>query len=266
MIREQNLCGGVVRLTAAIALLTVGTGWALAGGSAGSGGHGSSSGGSHGGSSGGYGYGHSYGGYGYGGYGRGYGGYGYGGYGHGYGGYGYGGYGYGRGYGGYGYGRGYGGYGYVGYGYGRGYYGYGYGPGFFGGYYPFDYGYSSYYRRYAGNDGYSAVSMDGYGRSSDPSYAVQASSPPAMVGPAPALSDTTVVFDLRVPADALVWINDSKTEQTGALRRFVSPPLAPKQAFLYDIRCQWEQNGRQQEQTRHVTVRAGDRFTLNFLQ
>jgi len=235
MITEQSLCGGLVRFTAAIALLTVGTGWAIAGGS---GGRGGSGGGSHGGGSQGGFSGSSFGRGGYGGYGFG-----------GFGGYGYGGY----GFGGFGYGRGY-------------YYGYGYGPGYFGGYYPFDNGYDSYYRSYAGYNGYSPLSMAGYGGSSDPSYAAQASRPPAMVGRAPAMPDTTVVIDLRVPADALVWINDSKTEPTGALRRFVSPPLLPKQTALYDIRCRWEQDGRQQEQTRHVTVRAGDRLAINFLQ
>jgi uncharacterized protein (TIGR03000 family) len=258
MLRQQSFSRGIASLAAAIALLTVGTEWAIGAGHGGGGGGHGGGGGGHGGGGGSHGGGGGsfsrggYGGYGYGGgYGRGYGGYGYGG-----------GYGRGYGYGRYGYGRGYDGYGYGGYGYG----GYGYGRGYYDSYYPYDYGYGSYSQRYAVNDGYSPLSTDGYRGSSGPSYTAQASPPPATVNPVPAMPDTTVVFDLRVPADAEVWFNDSKTEQTGGFRQFVSPRLMPKQAGLYDIRCRWEQNGRQMEQTRHVTVHAGDQLAINFLQ
>jgi len=293
MLRQQSF-RGLAGLAAAAALLTVGTEWAIGAGHGGGGGSrggfsgggfsrgGYGYGGGYGRGYGGYGYGRGYGGYGYGGgYGRGYGGYGYGrGYG-GYGGYGYGGYGYGRGYGGYGYGRGY---------YGRGYYGgFGYGPGYFGIYFPYGYGNGYNSPVYALNDTYAPLSADGYKGSSAYSYAAPASPPPAMSNPAqadgygdpsgysyatPASSRPAMVnevsgaavFRVRVPADALVWFNDSKTEQTGAVRQFVSPRLAPVQAGVYDIRCRWEQNGRQMEQTRHVTVHAGDQLAINFLQ
>ena len=84
MLREQSLGGGVVGLIAAIALLSVGTGWAIGAGHGGGGGSHGGGGGSHGGGSRGVFSGGSfsrggYGGFGYGrGYGRGYGGYGYG--------------------------------------------------------------------------------------------------------------------------------------------------------------------------------------------
>jgi uncharacterized protein (TIGR03000 family) len=104
--------------------------------------------------------------------------------------------------------------------------------------------------------------------SGDPLGYSSAAQPSRLATPAnyvPAVADTTVAFDLRVPVDAEVWFNDSKTEQTGAFRQFVSPRLTPKQAGLYDVRCRWQQNGRQLEQTRHVSVHAGERVAIKLL-
>jgi uncharacterized protein (TIGR03000 family) len=153
-------------------------------------------------------------------------------------------------------------------GFGRGFFGYGfgYGLGFYGSYFPYGYRYPYYAPPYGFSNGYSQYSASGYWDAQSPLYTATASAPPAPVDQAPAVPDTTAVFHLRVPADALVWFNDSKTEQTGAVRQFVSPRLAPVQAGVYDIRCRWEQNGRQMEQTRHVTVHAGDQLAINFLQ
>ncbi len=179
------------------------------------------------------------GGYGYGGYGRGFGGYGYGGYGRG-------GYGYGRGY--------YGGYypfGY-GFGYGRGYGGYGYGLGFN------SYGSSSAY----GSSGY-VLDSAGYFASGASAY--YSPSTPAAVSPAPAVADTAVILSVRVPADAEIWFNGARTHLTGASREFVSPPLTPGHDGTYELRARWEEDGRQVERTRQVTVRAGDRLNINFL-
>jgi len=85
-----------------------------------------------------------------------------------------------------------------------------------------------------------------------------------MVDQAQAVPDSIVVINLRVPADAEIWFNGDKTVQTGALRHFSSPPLSADKDGTYDIRCRWNDNGRQMERTRHLTVRAGDRLTLRF--
>ena len=274
MLREQSLCRGVVRLTAVIALLSVGTEWAVArGGGGGGGGGGHGGGGSRGGFSrggyGGYGYGRGYGGYGYG---RGYGGYGYGGYGYGrgYGGYGYGGY----GYGGYGYGRGYGGYGYGGYGYGRGYYGYGYGPGYY-------YGYGSYpsYTAQASPYNYNTPAYYGNGMSayyaqpsytSAPSYSTTpgsvnyANNGPNTAVPQPANANVAV-FVVRAPdANARVWFQDYQTHETGTVREFESSNLQPGKTYMYHIRARWIQNGQPLEATRDVPVQAGQTVAVDF--
>jgi uncharacterized protein (TIGR03000 family) len=221
-------------LAVGIAFLTVTTAWAAGGGHGGSGGHG------------GGGFGWS----GHGGFGRGYGGFGYGGYGYGRG-YGYGGSGYRRGF--------YGGYYPYGYGfsYGRGLYGYGYGLGYGTGFYGYEtspaYGYSGDASNYVG---YSSSGVSDY-------YSPSAF---AAISPAPEVPDAAVILNVRVPANAEIWVNGVKTYLTGPSREFVSPPLTLGQQGTYDLRAQWQEDGQQAERTQWVTVRAGDRLSINFIK
>jgi uncharacterized protein (TIGR03000 family) len=69
---------------------------------------------------------------------------------------------------------------------------------------------------------------------------------------------------VRVPADAKIWFDDDSTKQTGAERQFVSPPLTAGKYFEYQIKAQWNENGKTKEQTRRVTFQAGDRIQLDF--
>src|SRR5581483_7157551 len=120
--------------------------------------------------------------------------------------------------------------------YGRGY-GYGYSP-YYSGY---DYGYSPYY-------------------SDSTSYYY---SPPAYSYSSP--NTTTAEFGeeqearnanvanirVHVPANAELWFEDSRTNQTGSDRTFVSPPLDPNRTFTYTLRAKWrDANGRDMDQTR----------------
>jgi uncharacterized protein (TIGR03000 family) len=79
------------------------------------------------------------------------------------------------------------------------------------------------------------------------------------------VGNDTVLINLRVPANAEVWFDGSKTSQTGRLRSFVSPPLQPGRNYAYEIRARWMQSGRMAEETRRINVRAGDRDNLKFL-
>jgi uncharacterized protein (TIGR03000 family) len=72
----------------------------------------------------------------------------------------------------------------------------------------------------------------------------------------------TVLIRMRVPGDALVWIEDQATSQRGADRDFLSPSLVPGREYVYHIRVQWDDNGKVVERTRAVTVHAGDRVNL----
>jgi uncharacterized protein (TIGR03000 family) len=70
---------------------------------------------------------------------------------------------------------------------------------------------------------------------------------------------------IEVPAaDAIVWIEDQKTQQTGTTRWFVSPPLVRNQDYEYRIRVRWNENGKHLEQTERVTVTAGNHVQVRF--
>jgi len=140
------------------------------------------------------------------------------------------------------------------YGNGGGYYGYGLGlgQGFYG---------SGYGPSYAsGSSGY-APNLTGY---SDPVVSSFYSGPgdAALSAVTPAgysgtdLADNTAHIRMKLPANAEVWFEGVKTSQTGSVRDFVSPPLAPGKSFDYQVRCRWTENGQRVEQTRTVTVRA----------
>lgn len=173
----------------------------------------------------------------------------------------------------------YGGYRHGGYG---GYY-HGYSPRHYGGYvhyvyYPGHYGYYHHYGYYPsyhhyawGYPGYSRYVPSYYGYSV-PQAGYWALYPPNPAGQdlttptAPAGADQVVHFNIRVPADAEVWIDDLNTSQTGPLREFISPPLAPGHEYTYEIQARWKEQGREVSQRRRVFVQAGQRVSIAFPQ
>jgi uncharacterized protein (TIGR03000 family) len=61
-----------------------------------------------------------------------------------------------------------------------------------------------------------------------------------------------------VPAGAQVWLDGTKTTQTGAVRSFVTPPLQRGKGFTYDVRVHWvAADGTIIDLTRTVPVQAG---------
>jgi len=170
----------------------------------------------------------------YGGYHGGYSGGHYGGYrGYGYGYYPYSGFGLGLALGGLGYGSGYGGYG--------GYYG---GGGY--GYAPSYYNYSPTY-----------VTPD-YGTPYAGAVQTQSAYPP---------SGGTASVEIRVPADAQVWLDNYRVNQTGPVRQLSTPPvLEPGQTYHYTVRAQWNANGQPVTQEQTANVQAGQTTTVDFTQ
>jgi uncharacterized protein (TIGR03000 family) len=75
---------------------------------------------------------------------------------------------------------------------------------------------------------------------------------------------TVAHITVQVPADAEVWIEDQKTQQSGGSRWFVSPPLARGQVFEYRIRARWKEDGKAVEQTQRLSVQAGEQLTVSF--
>lgn len=179
----------------------------------------------------------------------------------GYGGHGYGGYGHSFGYGGYG--RGYGGYGWGGYGWG----GYGYGLGYYPSYgysYPYNYYYTAPY-----SYGYSApqIYTEPYAAVPSSTVPAQDSGTPGTIVPASNVSSSNAaLIEVRVPANAEVFVDGNKTQQTGATRLFESPPLKQGSRYAYEVEAKWMDNGKMVEQKRKVVVQAGERSQADFLQ
>jgi uncharacterized protein (TIGR03000 family) len=152
---------------------------------------------------------------------------------------------------GYGLGYGYGGYGYGGYGYG-GYGGYGYGPGYYPAYAPV-YGDGVPYA--PNGNGYPVVGAPGAN-----------GGPQAAQGPTVRLTETDVLFTVRVPPDATVWLNGTRTTQNGTRREFMSSGLVPGRTYTYEIAAQWTgPDGKVVDVERRITVVAGERRTVDFL-
>jgi uncharacterized protein (TIGR03000 family) len=79
-----------------------------------------------------------------------------------------------------------------------------------------------------------------------------------------AAADITALIELQVPDGAQVWFADQRTKQTGLLRRYVSPPLAPGREYTYTVRVVWMESGREVVETRDIAVGAGDRLNATF--
>jgi uncharacterized protein (TIGR03000 family) len=170
-----------------------------------------------------------------------------------------------------------------GYGY-RPYYGYrhyygGYYPNYsFYNYYPYldgggsggDYG--SYGNAYSLGDTYADYATllnetltyrSGYRGLSDEEYQAYAAAS-ASNRSAPAPVDAIAHVTVRVPAEAQVWIEGTKTASTGPVRQFQSPQLTPGSKYTYDIKASWNENGHDVTQTQKVEVTAGAYISVAF--
>jgi uncharacterized protein (TIGR03000 family) len=164
--------------------------------------------------------------------------------------------------------RHYGGWGYPGVGFGVGL-GYGWGYPYYGYYYDgcvpiyVDPGYYG-----PGFVGYPAPVYQPTGSAavSAPAPVGQGTSPGSGPAPPVRLTDTNVLFSVRVPSDAIVWFNGFKTDQTGPRREFASAGLAPGRTYTFDIRARWTgQDGKIVDVDRRISVQGGERRTVDFL-
>jgi uncharacterized protein (TIGR03000 family) len=114
----------------------------------------------------------------------------------------------------------------------------------------------------SGYSGGNGGSYGGYSGYSGPSYAPATTSQSYYA--TPRQDSSSVLIQMRLPADARVWFDDTPTTVTGTSRLFASPPLAAGQYYAYQVRVQWNDNGKVVDRTRRVTIQAGDRITLDF--
>jgi uncharacterized protein (TIGR03000 family) len=67
-----------------------------------------------------------------------------------------------------------------------------------------------------------------------------------------------------VPANAVIWVEDTRTTLTGTTRTFVSPPLTPGRSYVYTIRVRGTSGGNTIDEERKVRVRANAWRTIDF--
>jgi uncharacterized protein (TIGR03000 family) len=102
-----------------------------------------------------------------------------------------------------------------------------------------------------------------------PSYPIQPPNYTMRYPVSPPLSvvtDNTAQVDVRLPADAELWFDGQKTSQTGSTRTFHSPALEPGQDYVYSVHARWGADGKPTDETRKVTVHAGDHTVVRFTQ
>jgi uncharacterized protein (TIGR03000 family) len=85
---------------------------------------------------------------------------------------------------------------------------------------------------------------------------------PASTSPAPA-DATSAHFTVNVPADAQLWLDNTPMTSVGAVREFVSPPLAPGW-YTYSVKASWNENGHNVTQTQQLQLRAGAQVSVKF--
>jgi uncharacterized protein (TIGR03000 family) len=83
--------------------------------------------------------------------------------------------------------------------------------------------------------------------------------PPSRGQAPPAEGGQPASLVVRLPADATLEVDDTPTKQTGAVRKFVTPPLQPGTRYSYVLTAKWEPNNYTKiTRTRKVYVRAGE--------
>ena len=71
-------------------------------------------------------------------------------------------------------------------------------------------------------------------------------------------------FDIQVPEDARVFVNDIATKTPGENRRYVSHGLKTGYRYTYRVRAEVIRNGKAIQQTQTVKLQAGQTGVLNF--
>lgn len=65
-------------------------------------------------------------------------------------------------------------------------------------------------------------------------------------------------------SDTQIWLNGTLMSSQGFERNYSSPPLEAGLNYTYSVKAQWMIDGKPVEQLRDVTVRAGQRSTVDF--
>ncbi|MEO1993087.1 MAG: TIGR03000 domain-containing protein [Pirellulales bacterium] len=88
----------------------------------------------------------------------------------------------------------------------------------------------------------------------------------------PASEDSTAVpsdgamLTVEVPADASIFVNGVKTKATGEVRRYISRGLVAGKQYQFTVRMSLEREGVETEESRVVSLGAGEGSHLSFSQ
>src|SRR6478672_6844978 len=71
-------------------------------------------------------------------------------------------------------------------------------------------------------------------------------------------SGQRATLTVRLPADARLVVDGKDTKQTGAVRRFFSPPLTPGKNYSYTFQWTFRKDDKSFKGAKTIRVRAGD--------
>jgi uncharacterized protein (TIGR03000 family) len=87
---------------------------------------------------------------------------------------------------------------------------------------------------------------------------------PGALGAALAANPQTALINVLVPsADAELRFDNTLTTPAGTRREFVTPPLAARGSYVYNVRVTWVDDGVQRTRDKNVFVQAGDRLIVD---
>jgi uncharacterized protein (TIGR03000 family) len=87
--------------------------------------------------------------------------------------------------------------------------------------------------------------------------------PPAAGEEVPPVDAALVI--VKLPDDAELWIDDTRTAQEGSYRRFVTPALEPGHQFVYTLRVRWHIKDAELTRVEKARVERGKSVAVNFL-
>jgi len=70
---------------------------------------------------------------------------------------------------------------------------------------------------------------------------------------------------VKLPAEAELWFDKTKSTQEGSYRRFVTPPLKTDRPLVYTLRVQWHIKDAELTRVEKVHVEPGKTIIVNFL-
>lgn len=140
---------------------------------------------------------------------------------------------------------------------------------------PFVYGYFGYPYMY-GNYGYPTYYDDSYPydyfygpgdvyANQGNSYAIDSAFPQAYFVSRPV--NNVAQVEIRLPdPQATIWVEGKQMTGSGTVRQYKSPPLDPADQYTYDIRAEWNVNGKPVTDERRVSVQANMHTVVDFTQ